>query len=62
MTIPIENNTAFTLAITDWFEEPTSEIACLYRGVAYKEVKVERGRFKMQWVIYEKREGIRRRE
>jgi hypothetical protein len=48
MTIPIENNTAFTLAITDWFEEPTSEIACLYRGVAYKEVKVERGRFKMQ--------------
>jgi hypothetical protein len=25
-------------------------------------VKVERGRFKMQWVIYEKREGIRRRE
>jgi len=27
--------------------EPTSEIACLYRGVAYKAVKVERGRFKI---------------
>jgi hypothetical protein len=39
-TMSVNNLTCETL-------EPTSPIACVYRGVAYKEVKEERGRFKL---------------
>jgi hypothetical protein len=39
-TMSVNNLTCETL-------EPTSPIACVYRGVAYKEVKEERGRFKI---------------